>query len=70
MHRYYSYIFKNTGAHGMKYARASISLPEPLLKVAKKSARRKMRNFSSYVAELIDRDAKALDGEQKVAPAK
>lgn len=54
----------------MKYARASISLPEPLLKVAKKSARRKMRNFSSYVAELIDRDAKALDGEQKVAPAK
>jgi len=49
----------NTEYHfmGGSIRRTSISLPEELLKAGRRLARKRRRNFSNYVADLIAADA-------------
>jgi hypothetical protein len=54
---------------GVSTRRTSISLPETLLKEGRRLAKRRRRNFSNYVADLIAADAEksalpCLDGEK------
>ena len=42
---------------GLPTRRTSISLPEELLKEGRRLAKRRRRNFSNYVADLIAADA-------------
>jgi len=42
---------------GLSTRRTSISLPESLLKEGRRLAKRRRRNFSNYVADLIAADA-------------
>lgn len=51
----------------MKFERTSITLPAATLRTGKKQAKKEARNFSSYVAALIDKDAKSLTQEARVA---
>lgn len=45
--------------------RTGISLPTKLLKTGRKIARRKNRNFSSYIADLIEKDAARPDSDNE-----
>lgn len=49
------------------HIRTSISLPEPMLKAAKKNAKRQHRTFSSYITSLIDADRQQSERDLRQA---